>query len=98
MDLKQKFNRATVLVLKHVDAQINLDLLNLTQSRNWSRKPNKKASENTSASIGDLILLISRCDEDQAGANRDARRRPWMAEVSTKLQLFRWIAGADHAT
>ncbi len=24
--LKQKFNRVTVLVLKHVDAQINLDL------------------------------------------------------------------------
>ncbi len=24
--LKQKFNRATILVLKHVDAQINLDL------------------------------------------------------------------------
>ena len=25
-------------------------------------------------------------------------RRPWMEEEFTKLQLFRWIAGADHAT
>ena len=60
--LKQKFNRATVLALKHVDAQINLDLHQFLKSdpiKNLEAKAKyNKSSDNISASIGDLTLLL----------------------------------------
>ena len=60
--LKQKFNRATVLVLKHVDAQINLDLHQFLKSDPIKKlepeaRYNSLRSANTSTNIGDLTLL-----------------------------------------
>jgi hypothetical protein len=81
--LKQKFNRATVLVLKHVDAQIYLDLHQFLKADPIKKlEPEAKyrsLREHFSEHWGPPHSSLTRCYENQAGAYRYARRRPWMA-------------------
>jgi hypothetical protein len=87
--LKQKFNRAIVLVLKHVDAQINLDLHQLLKSdpiKNLELEAKYKSLREHFSEHWGPASLFPRRHEDKAGANGNARRRPWMEEVFAKLQ------------
>ncbi len=55
--LKQKFNRATVLVLKHVDAQINLDLHQFLKSDPIKKLEPEARYNSLREHIGDLTFL-----------------------------------------
>ena len=57
--LKQKFNRATSgsETCKCADQLTSPSISQVRPNQDWSRKPNIKASVNTSASIGELTLL-----------------------------------------